>query len=58
MIKLRRIKQNLKNWNRTRQKDIDALTNLESEYNDKLLAADINPKDVLLYDELLRQVML
>lgn len=52
MIKLRRIKQNLKSWNKTRQTDNVDLATLEQQHNDKLLAVDNQPLDVLVYDDL------
>lgn len=51
---LRRIKHNLKTGIIQARKDTDILTNLESEHNDKLFAADSNPEEALLYDELLQ----
>lgn len=54
MILLRRIKHNLKTGIIQARKDTDILTNLESEHNDKLFAADSNPEEALLYDELLQ----
>lgn len=53
MTKLRRTKHNLKLWNRARHKDIETLTSLESNFNQRLLDVDNNPKNALLYDAIM-----
>lgn len=50
MIKLGRVKQNLKLWNKTRHKDREILVSLETSFNQKLIDADNDSENPLLYD--------